>query len=147
MKDVASSGSTINRIEWSDVYFAASANTEPFEDVSIVTAKSVYLDLVYMAAADIVIAHQGRIISKEVFRVAQYLMDEQKIFTQEQVKVTPDGISIIINAVDINNDDVMWRALDMLADALLHLDGSHGIVYFNEPLHFSSNEIQWSTTH
>lgn len=147
MTTSVSVGSTLNRIEWADAYFTASADKEPFEDVHIVTAKSVYLDLAYTAAADIVYNTYNRIISDEVFKVAHRLMDEKKIHVQEHVKVSEEGISVCINATNINDDDVMWRGLDMLADALHYLNGSQGTVYFNNPLHFSSSEIQWATTH
>ena len=40
---ISMSSNTVNRIEWADVYFTASADKEPFEDVLIVTAKSTYL--------------------------------------------------------------------------------------------------------
>jgi hypothetical protein len=58
-----------------------------------------------------------------------------------------NGITVCVNAVSVENDDVVWRALDMLADAIRHLDGQIGNVFFGDKLYFSSSEIQLATTH
>lgn len=149
---ISMSSNTVNRIEWADVYFTASADKEPFEDVLIVTAKSTYLELAYTAAADILLRQstrtsQSRLYQTDVLNYALHIMNEGKVFVQEHVKVAPDGISICINAVDVDDENVVWRALDLLADALGELDGSHGTVYFGEELRFTNDEISWSNTH
>ena len=143
---------TVNRIEWADAYFMASADMEPFEDVSIVTAKSTYLELACAAAVDILMRQSTktsnfRLYREEVLDYAALIMNEGKVFIQEHVKVTSEGISVCINAANVDDEDVVWRALDLLADALGELDGSPGTVYFGEPLRFTSTEISWSTTH
>lgn len=149
---ISMSSNTVNRIEWADAYFAASADKEQFEDVSIVTAKSVYLELACTAAADILLRRSTKtsnfqLYQGDVFDCAAHIMNEGKVFVQEHVKVTPEGISICINAVDVDNEDVVWRALDLLADALSELDGVYGTVYFGEELRFTGGEIPWINTH
>lgn len=149
---IAVGSNTVNRIEWADVYFTAAANKEPFEDVSIVTAKSAYLELACTAAADILLSRCTktpcfRLQQHDVFEYAQHIMDEGTVFVQEHVKVSPEGIYVCINAVNVEEEDVVWRALDMLANALEILNGAQGTVYFGEELRFSSSEIPWSTTH
>lgn len=146
------SSNTVNRIEWADVYFTASADREPFEDVSIITAKSAYLELAYTAAADILLRQSTKtsnfqLYQGDVLEYAAHIMNEGKVFVQEHVKVAPEGISICINAANVDNEDVVWRGLDLLAGALEELDGAHGTVYFGEHLRFTSEEISWSTTH
>lgn len=142
---------TVNRIEWADAYFTASANKEPFEEVSIVTAKSMYLELAYTAAVDIMLKQASNVtpsfIQSAMIAYADYIMNEGKVYVHEHVKVADEGISICINAVDVDDEDVVWRALDMLADALRELDGAQGTVYFGDPLRFSCSEISWSVTH
>lgn len=148
MTAVSSNTAVANRIEWADVYFTASADKEPFEDVEIVTAKNSYLDLAFIAAADIVMKGHtnGAPAIDDVHRLAKIIMDDHKIFVQEHVEVSAERISICINALTVD-DDVVWRALDMLAVALEQLDGGAGTVYFGEKLRFSSSEIAWGTTH
>ena len=143
---------TVNRIEWADAYFTASADNEPFEDVSIVTAKSAYAELAYTAAADILLRQSTKtsnfqLYQGDVLECAARIINEGKVFVQEHVKVTPEGISICINAANVEDEDVVWRALDLLADALGELDGAQGTVYFGEELRFTSGEIPWSNTH
>ena len=142
-------GPCVNRIEWADVYFTACANREVFSDVTIITAKSEYADLAFQAAADIALkATRSTYPSQHVLHeIASFIMDENKVHSQEHVKVTDNGITVCINAISVEDEDVVWRALDMLADALQHLDGQPGVVYFGDKLYFSSSEIQLSTTH
>lgn len=149
MTTVSNTGPKPNHIAWADVYFTASANHEPFEDVEIVTAKSSYLNLALVAAADIIMKESLSAAPSpvDVSNIATLLMDDRKVFVHEHVKVAPEGISICINAITLDDEDAVWRALDMLADALEHLDGAHGTVYFGTPLHFSSSEISWNTVH
>lgn len=144
--------STVNRIEWADAYFMASADNQPFEDVLLVTAKRVYCDLAATAAVDIIRRSSTntawRTVSPiDVYKTASQIMDEGKVFVHEYARVDDHGIQVCINAASVEDDDVMWRALDMLADALKYLEGHHGTVYFGEELRFQSTEISWSVTH
>lgn len=142
-----STDTTTNRIKWADLYFTACSEKEAFEDVTIVTAKSEYANLAFQAAADLMLQTSHEIIQKDVLRAAQVIMDAGKVHVQEYVKVNEVGITVCINAVSVDDEEVVWRALDMLADALQHLDGSHGTVYFGNNLYFSSAEVQIATTH
>ena len=149
---IGMSSNTVNRIEWATAYFTASADNEPFEDVSIITAKSAYLELACTAAADMLLRQStktsdARLHQTDVLDCAAHIMNEGKVFIQEHVKVAPEGISICINAVNVEDEDAVWRALDLLADALGELDGAHGTVYFGDVLRFTSGEIPWSNTH
>lgn len=147
MNTVYPSGPTINRIEWADAYFAAATTGEPLEDVTIRTARSTYADLAYTAAAEILLRESPQLSIAAFDEVAKKIIDEGRVFVQEHVDITNDGISICINAYSVENDEVTWRALDMLAVALEHLDGKTGTVYFGEPLRFSSQELGWVITH
>lgn len=141
------STNTTNRIEWADLYFTACSEKETFDDVAIVTAKSEYTNLAFQAAADLMLRTSRNITQTEVLQTAAFIMDAGKIHIQEYVKVNDNGITVCINATSVEDEDAVWRALDMLADALQHLDGSYGTVYFGDELHFSSSEVQLATTH
>lgn len=149
MNTVSSNTTLANRIAWADVYFTAEAGREPFEDVEIVTLKSSYLDLALVAAADILLKERSNSVpsTDDVMNIAKLIMDDHKIFIQEHVNMSSEGITVCINAASLDDEDVVWRALDMLADALEHLDGAHGTVYFGEQLRFSSNEIVGGVLH
>lgn len=142
-------GPTVHRIEWANAYFVAAAYGEPLEDVTIKTTRSVYVDLAYLAAAEIVLRYKnGHLLNQSVFdKVAKMIIDDGRVFVQEHVEVTNGGIFVCINAHTVENDEVTWRALDMLATALEHLDGKTGTVYFSEPLRFTSQELGWVITH
>lgn len=142
-----STDTTTNRIKWADLYFAACSEKETFEDVTIVTAKSEYANLAFQAAAELILQTSHNIVQDDVLQTAQVIMDAGKVHIQEYVRVNDVGITVCINAVSVEDEDVVWRALDMLADALQHLDGSHGTVYFGNNLQFSSAEVQIATTH
>lgn len=149
---IVKSSNTTNRIEWTAAYFTASAENEAFQDVSIVTAKSTYLDLACNAAAELLLTQSigptnFKLYHADVLLYASHLMNQNKIFVQEHVSVTAEGISICVNAVNVDDEDVVWRALDLLADALRELDGARGIVYFGDILRFKSSEIPWVNTH
>lgn len=147
MRSTVHPGSTCNRIKWAELYFTACAEHEVFEEVSIVTAKSEYANLAFQAAAEVVLESTGDISQTELLKASAFIMDERKVHVQECVTVDSNGMSVCINATSVDDDDAVWRALDMIADALQHLGNDHGTVYFGEKLHFSSAEVQLATTH
>lgn len=137
-----------NRIEWARAYLEASSMNETFEDVHIVTAKSELVE----TACDLILAqadmfrvyddadHQAVMVS------ARKLVDEGAVSVREYVKVDNSGIRVCINTETTEDPDAMWRALDMVADALQVLDGSHGTINFSNKLKFQSSEIPWFIT-
>lgn len=132
---------TIPATDWPRVIFAAEAANEPFEDVSIITAKTAYVDLAFQAAADILHTEGHALTSEKVQKVACALVETQKIMVQEHVRINDDGISVCINADDIEDENVTWKALDYVAKALDSLNGNHGVVVFSDDLQFSLSEV------
>lgn len=135
-----------SHIKWADVYFNACANEEVFKDATIVTAKSEYVNTAFEIAADIVVRQTAQLSSDKVLAVARCLIDKRKVYVYEYVRVDDAGITICINAENVEDEHAVWRALDMLADALRELDGAYGEVTVGHPLYFSANEVQWATT-
>lgn len=98
------------KIDWPGVYFMAVTEPDPFADMTIQTAKSVY------------------------FR--QLCANECQPRVFESVDVSPDGdITVTLNE-DVITDENMWRALDLVADALDQLGGQPGVICFGEVLTF-----------
>ena len=124
-------------INWTEMYLTADAAKESFTDVRIVTAKSECVKI----ASDLVFATTNRITNKLI----QSVVDNSAIAVHESVAINADGeISVIMNADKID-DAAVWRALDMVAEAMDQLDGSAGVVNLSGPITFTSTEIPWLT--
>jgi len=53
---------------------------------------------------------------------------------KEFVKLHKGNITVGIKA-DVKDDDILWYALDMVADALDKLNSKDGVVYFESEVH------------
>lgn len=142
MKPMSQQNNKRNSISWSDVYFYAEANKEPFQDVNIVTLKSYFTDKAY----DITITELGMEDNDTLRKRTCEIIDNGQVLVSEHVKVSSEGIRVVIDCAEVN-DDVVWNALDMLATALETLEGSCGKVIFGEPKSFKSTEISWLNLH
>ena len=112
------------RIDWSSLYFAAATENEQFTDVQIVTAKSEYDMIVGELSFD-------RSLSNPFT-----LPDTPIVEVREAVTIDEHGGFRAIIHADAVSDDVMWKALDMVADAMFHLNGNSGTVYFSDAISF-----------
>lgn len=130
-----------SKLPWADVYFAAEAAREPFQDVTVITARSEYARLALLASADII--HNGNVplTSGRVQSLALLLISQGRITIQESVSIEDEAITAVINVPTTEDDDAMWKALDLVAEALDSLDGKSGKVYFGEQLKFSQADI------
>ena len=112
------------RIDWSSLYFTAAAENEQFTDVQIVTAKSEYDRIVGELSFDRSLANPFT------------LPDIPSVEVREAVTIDEHGGFRVIIHADAVSDDVMWKALDMVADAMFHLDGNSGTIYFSAAISF-----------
>lgn len=120
----------------SNVLSYAHSTNEQFEDVTVITAQSFFVNLAYQAAADVVF-NEGLFLSLEtVHAVALAMIAEHKLVVQEHVRVSEAGITVCIDVIDVHAEDVMWRALDRVASALDSLNGDHGVVVYGSDLMF-----------
>lgn len=133
-----------NRISWPAAYLAATSAQEKFEEVHVVTAKSEFVskahELAATALADQVFSEQA------VNALARQMIIAQRISVQESVTIDDVGMHVCINADSVEDDNVMWRALDMLADAMYQLDGNQGTITYGEPLAFGLSDVPWMIT-
>lgn len=130
----------LHESQWPEVVFAAEAAKEPFEDVTIVTARSVFLDVALQAAAHICVEEGHALSEDKVMKVARTLIAAQKIVVQEHVRINPEGITVCLNVEDVDGEDVPWKALDYVARALDSLNGAHGVVLFSDDLRFTEDQ-------
>lgn len=136
-----------NPSKWAEVVIAAESAKEPFEDVTIVTAKSAFVDLAYQAAADLIYRQGHALTDEKVNAIARTLIGTQKVAVREHVSVSEAGITVCLNVADVNDEYVLWRAMDLLAKALDQLDGKTGVVAFSDDLMFSLSEVPWVLSH
>lgn len=133
-----------SKIDWSGVYFTAEAAREPFEDVNVVTTRAEYVNLASIAAVELLHEQHIECTTQNVSRMARTLIATSKVFVQEFVRVDENGmITVCVDVPDLRNDDVMWRALDLVAKALDQLDGHPGTVYYGEQKRFAVSEVPW----
>lgn len=125
-----------NTISWSDVYFTAEANREPFEDVNIITLKSYFTEKVYELATRQV----GVEDTIKLMRRVRQIIKGGELKVYEHVNVSSTGIRIIIDAETVD-DDTLWTALDKLASALDCLEGKCGKVTFGTPTTYTLSDI------
>jgi hypothetical protein len=131
-----------NRIKWPWAYFEASSSLEPFEEVHVVTAKSEFVSNACEIAANVLMKN-GDFTEQQLNQYTQHVIASQRLSVYESVTISDTGISICINADNVEDDNVMWRALDMLADALDQLDNTQGTITFGDSLTFSISEVPW----
>jgi hypothetical protein len=130
----------LDAAKWPEVVIAAEASREPFEDVTIVTARSAFLDLALQAAAHICVEEGHTLSQDKVMKVARTLIAAEKIVVQEHVRVSAEGITVCLNVEDVEGEEVPWTALDYVARALDSLNGSHGVVVFSGDLKFTEDQ-------
>lgn len=130
-----------NRISWPSAFFEASSSLDTFDEVHIVTARSAYADKALELAEE---AQNNQGFSEETIRKgACFLVNSQQLSIHESVTVDINGISVCINAETVEDENIMWRALDLVADALDQLDGAYGTITYGDPLKFSISDVPW----
>lgn len=136
-----------NTLDWTQVYFTAEAEREPFEDVNVITAKAEYVNRAELAAVELLMEQKIECTAQNVSRLSRTLIATSKVFVQEFVRIDEDGtITVCIDVPDLQDDLVMWRALDYVAKALDQLDNKEGTVYFGEPIRFPVSIVPWVIT-
>lgn len=128
--------------DWADVIFTASAMDEPFEDVTIKSARDEFTEIALKAAADLM--HGEKLTLENLTHigfVAATLVNQGKISIQESVTVTSTGITVVVDVPSVEDDMAAYRAMTLVAEALDQLDGNHATVYFGQPFKFSLYQV------
>jgi hypothetical protein len=132
--------SRVDSTIWPDVVIAAESSNEPFQEVTIVTARGMFLDVAMQAAAHICHEEGHTLTQDKVTKIARTLIAAEKIMVQEHVRVNSEGITVCLNVEDVEHEDVAWLAFDRVAQALDSLNGTHGVVTFGDNLRFSVDQ-------
>lgn len=106
-----------NKINWSTLMFEADSSKEPFENMTIVTAKSEYIIKAKDEAFNYLMNHQNRITYSEIDDLSLVYMKENNIQVFESASLTDDGIYVCLN-VDVIDDEAIWLALDLVYKAI-----------------------------
>lgn len=126
---------TKSGIDWPSLYFTAESDGENYEDVRIVTARSVYLYLLEEQALQHV---------KEITPAAvqSYIVHNLKNYVPhvcEQVTFDGDSITVVIDT-DVIDEQAIDTALEMVAQAICK--GKRELC-FSKPLKFDLRNLPW----
>lgn len=132
--------------KYNQLFLTASAEKEPFQDVNVITLKGEYAKKVEMAAMENVMARGGRLTRPAVVSEMKTIFAANVLTVQEAVYRTKEGISVVVNASNID-DTALTRICEMVQEALLKLNGRNGVIKFGEPVSFTMNELPWLNQH
>lgn len=110
---------------WSDVIITAAGTNEVFDEVQVVTLRSLWTDRV----CDAVIKRVGVIDNPAdlMKRAAAWIESIPPLHMHEQVTISDDGIVVVLD-VDEVDDDAVFKAMRTISRAMETLDGRHGTV-------------------
>lgn len=130
-----------NNISWSDVYFTAESEKEPFTDLTIFTAKSEMLMIAASQAVQTLLSQQKQLSDTIIDELSQQLIEENKIQVYEFARIGDDKTEVCID-VDIIDDDTVWKALDMVYKAV----SSGGTWIADTPISYTWDELKTNNT-
>jgi len=107
----------ISKINWPELVFEAEAEREWFEDVTIVTLKSEYLERVYDKAWDQT--------DEGLNEKAKRIMNSGEIFVNEFIQIGEDSAVRVCIDKDEITDDVVEEVLNILVDIGIKPDSRH----------------------
>jgi len=100
----------VSKTKWPDLVFMAAANDEEFEEVTITTLKSHYIDMVFDLAWK-QITNPDDLQSR-----AKKIMDSGNVSVREYIKVNENyQVEICIDR-EMITDDIVEEALDLLVE-------------------------------
>lgn len=106
-----------NKINWPTLMFEADSSKEPFENMTIVTAKSEYIVKAKDEAFNYLMNHQPNFTYSEIEELGSTYLKTNNIQVFESASLTEDGVFVCLN-VDVIDDEAIWLALDMVYKAV-----------------------------
>jgi len=128
-------------IKWPELVFYAEANHEPFQDITITTAQTSYVDTANHIASSMYYPDKYG-DTNALDELVMQVINQQKHCVYETVTVDKDGIRVCINAAALD-EEATSEALNRVAFALSELHGGHGTIFFSEALTFTTVDIPW----
>lgn len=109
----------VSKINWPELVFNAEAEREWFEDVTIVTLKSEYVEYVYDLAWK-----QANGVN-DVDDAAQKIINSSEVYVNEYIQIGKDCVVKVCIDRDEITDVVVEEVLDMLIDIGIQPDTYH----------------------
>lgn len=134
--------------DWSDIYFLAESEQDPFSDAKIVTAKNEYQSIIHLQALDIVFdkyPNWGYTNNKRaenfLRKTERELLKKCSGTIKESISYTEDGtIKIVVDVDDVNTDEAVERALNLFS--MYRSDG--GREEYGKPIKFKPSDFDFS---
>lgn len=104
-------------ISWPELYITAESSNEPFQDMRVITAKSELLIQARSEAVAQLLQHHKPVTDTAVDKIAAQLINTKQIQVFESASVSDEG-SVVCMDVDIIDDDAIFKALDMIYEAV-----------------------------
>lgn len=133
--------------DWSDVYFLAVSENEPFENAKIVSTKNAFRDLIYQQAISIVLdkyPNWGYRANKRaenfLRKTERQLLKQCDETIQESISMLDDGtIRIVVNVEDVMSDKAIDRALELFS----MYKGAGAMETFGKAITFSASDFNF----
>jgi hypothetical protein len=110
--------------DWSDVYFLATSENQPFDQAKIITTKTAFRNQIYQQALSVVLDKYPNWGYRDNKRAENFLRKTERELLKkcegsvcEGVTHLYDGtIQIVVNVDDVNTDEAIERALQLYSE-------------------------------
>lgn len=119
----------------------APAVEDSFRDINVITARAEYVNLAYLAAADLVYKEGIPLTEHTVHAVAVAIINDRKIEVREHVSVQGGTITVCADVGSVNEAGVETLAIQRVANALEQLNGSDGVVTYGQTLVYTLSDV------
>lgn len=132
--------------DWSDVYFLAELENDPFADAKIISAKTEYTNIIHQQALAIVLKkypNWGYTDNKRaenfLRKTERELLKQCKGEVRESISILEDGtIKFVVNVDDVNTDEAVERALNLYS-----MYRGRRIEYYGKPIKFKPSAFDF----
>lgn len=120
-----------------DLILHAERDQWAFEDVSIITTKGYFLDRAVELLPGELLARNNALDIKD--RVSDVIVN-RSLTVSEFVDFTTTPLTVCMN-VDRIGDDEVYRAADMVIEAIDKMNGARGTIHFGSELSYTPDEV------
>lgn len=123
-------------IDWPDLVFTAGANDEPFQELTVITLRSLY-DTKCHERAIAQVPFNEHTWEEDIHKRANEIMDEGSIRVREMVAVDKGYKTLVVIDDKEVNDNTINKALSMLEQSKIP-----GVTYFGHFVAFTSVQME-----
>jgi len=136
-----------NIAQFNQTIFTAVAEQQPLEEVQTITMKGEFTRLVEQQAMSNLVRNKKCLSTKAMLNEINRIFKDNLIHVQESVTVDRDGVSVVVDAIRMEDDTTIMRVFRLISQALDQLDGHYGTINFGDPVTFTKQDIPWLTLH